>query len=314
MKVSVLIPTFNSRDFIDRAVESLLAQTRPIDEIILIDDRSRDGTKAYLEERYAGYPQVIIVETPENGGPSRARNVGMAAATGDYIALLDADDAWDPGRNEHFAKLIADHDADFVADNLLLYDGWLQVVTRHAFKDDGSVIPISTESLFLNDLVTVGRFNYAALKPYMRRAFLEREGLKYDEAIRYGEDFKLYADMLFRGATAILSSRPGYVYTQRIGEASRKKSDKSHSNARFDILHQISLVLREAYSDQITPAIDRAMAERERDLLLVHDSNMAREYRHDGQWLRYALFVLARPRLLALLARRQIALRLGKPA
>ncbi len=314
MKVSVLIPTYNSRNFVDRAVESLLAQTRPIDEIILIDDCSQDGTKAYLEERYGSNPQVIILETPENGGPSRARNVGMAAATGDYLALLDADDAWDPGRNEHFAELIAEHDADFVADNMLLYDGVLEVVTKHGFPDDGTVTPITKESLFVNDVITSGRFMYSSLKPYMRRAFLEGAGLKYDDAIRYGEDFKLYADMLFHGASAILTSRPGYIYTLRIGALSGKKSDKSRTIPRFDILHGISLALRKAYADQITPAIDHAMAERERALLLIHDSNLAREYRHAGRWLGYTMFVLARPQLLALLARRQVALRLGKPA
>ncbi|MEE2788922.1 MAG: glycosyltransferase [Myxococcota bacterium] len=90
--VSFIIPTFNRRHVLGRALDSVLAQTyRPL-EVIVVDDGSTDGTAEWLT---AQYPKVNLIVQP-NGGVSRARNVGIAAASGEYVALLDSDDAWTP--------------------------------------------------------------------------------------------------------------------------------------------------------------------------------------------------------------------------
>lgn len=91
--ISVIIPTFNRRDLVCRALDSVIGQTHPVDQIIVVDDGSTDGTAAHLRHRYAS--RVLIVEKP-NGGVSAARNAGLATATGRYLALLDSDDVWLP--------------------------------------------------------------------------------------------------------------------------------------------------------------------------------------------------------------------------
>src|ERR1700674_2946625 len=94
--VSVVIPTYNYRQFVVEAVESVLAQTyRPI-ELIVVDDGSTDGTRAELE-RFEGQIRYMF---QENRGLPAARNRGIRAAAGEYVAFLDADDVWAPTKIE----------------------------------------------------------------------------------------------------------------------------------------------------------------------------------------------------------------------
>ena len=86
--ISVVIPLYNKQLEIGAAVRSVLAQTRPPQEIIVVDDGSTDGGAE------SGSPLVRLVV---NAGVCAARNRGIAESTGEYIALLDADDAWERG-------------------------------------------------------------------------------------------------------------------------------------------------------------------------------------------------------------------------
>ncbi len=101
MNVSVIIPTHNRADLLPRALNSVLAQTLPPGEIILVDDGSTDRTGDLIRQQY---PTVRYLRQACRG-VSAARNLGIAAARGDWIALLDSDDAWLPG------KLQAQHNA-----------------------------------------------------------------------------------------------------------------------------------------------------------------------------------------------------------
>ncbi len=94
--VSVIVPAYNSAATVVEAVESALAQTVPAGEIVVVDDGSLDATAAIVRERY---PQVRLIEQA-NTGPAGARNAGVRQARGEWIAFLDADDIWVPGRLE----------------------------------------------------------------------------------------------------------------------------------------------------------------------------------------------------------------------
>jgi len=92
-KISVIIPVFNRRQEVLRAIASALAQTLPPDEILVVDDASTDGTAeavAALQE-----PRIRIMRQAHNRGAAAARNTGIEAAQGDWIAFLDSDDEWD---------------------------------------------------------------------------------------------------------------------------------------------------------------------------------------------------------------------------
>ncbi|NEP84931.1 MAG: glycosyltransferase family 2 protein, partial [Okeania sp. SIO3B3] len=94
--VSVIIPAYNRADLIGETVDSVLAQTHPDIEIIVIDDGSTDNTADVL----ATYGSALRVIRQANAGQQAARNAGIRAATGDYIAFLDSDDLWLPHRIE----------------------------------------------------------------------------------------------------------------------------------------------------------------------------------------------------------------------
>ena len=92
IKFSVVIPVYNAGQTIERAIDSVLAQSLPAYEIIVVDDASNDNTREILESKYAS--GITYIQKINNTGSSVARNTGMDAATGDYITFLDADDTW----------------------------------------------------------------------------------------------------------------------------------------------------------------------------------------------------------------------------
>jgi len=92
VKISVVIPVYNDEKYIVASITSVLNQTYGDIEIIVVDDGSIDNSVALIEA--IGVPLNII--RTKNGGPAKARNLGMEAATGEYIAFLDADDLWMP--------------------------------------------------------------------------------------------------------------------------------------------------------------------------------------------------------------------------
>lgn len=90
--VSCIIPVYNGAAYLAEALDSILAQTFPVSEIIVVDDGSTDDTAA-VAAKYA--PRVAYLRQ-ENRGPASARNAGLAIATGEFISFLDADDTWHP--------------------------------------------------------------------------------------------------------------------------------------------------------------------------------------------------------------------------
>lgn len=107
--VSVVIPLYNKADEVAAALRSVLAQRVPPVEIIVVDDGSTDGGASVVEDVAAaeGCGLVRLVRQP-NAGVSVARNRGVAAAQGEYIAFLDADDCWEPGYLAEIAALIGE--------------------------------------------------------------------------------------------------------------------------------------------------------------------------------------------------------------
>ncbi|WP_200157884.1 glycosyltransferase family 2 protein [Allochromatium vinosum] len=105
LRISAVIPAYNAETFLKRSVDSALAQTFQPLEIIVVDDGSTDGT-AEIAKRYG---EAIRYIRQENGGGSAARNTGIKAAQGDWIAFLDVDDQWRPHHLANAAKVLRKH-------------------------------------------------------------------------------------------------------------------------------------------------------------------------------------------------------------
>ena len=93
--VSVVVPAYNAAGFLEEAVTSALGQRYPAVEVLVVDDGSTDGTRAVAGRLAGADARVRVIEMPRNTGrPAMPRNLGIAAAAGEFVAFLDADDTW----------------------------------------------------------------------------------------------------------------------------------------------------------------------------------------------------------------------------
>ena len=136
MKFSVIIPLYNKAPYVKKALESVFAQTYTDFELIIVDDGSTDDS-AHIAEEYTcthcPSPIAYRLLRQQNAGVSAARNNGVAASKGEYVAFLDADDWWEPTFLEKMAQLIADYpEAGLYASNYMYYKpGKTRVAVRN---------------------------------------------------------------------------------------------------------------------------------------------------------------------------------------
>lgn len=96
--VSVVVPVWNREGTIERAIRSALEQTQPPLEVIVCDDGSTDGTADILRRLAREDPRVRVISAGRSGGPAAPRNRGLGHAEGEWVAFLDSDDEWLPGK------------------------------------------------------------------------------------------------------------------------------------------------------------------------------------------------------------------------
>jgi glycosyltransferase involved in cell wall biosynthesis len=196
--VSTVIPTYNRVNTISEAVESVLGQTYPHIEVIVVDDGSKDDTL----ERLKRYGDRIRVISQANAGPSAARNVGIAASRGDLVAFLDSDDIWLPEKIRQQVALLARVGASVPCCLCNILMKW-NSGDRASF-DIASLKPSAEEGLWLNvDEVLATRsvlFNQGIV---IRREVLEKIG-GFDEKIRYLEDYEFSLRLSLEGPWAFI--------------------------------------------------------------------------------------------------------------
>jgi succinoglycan biosynthesis protein ExoO/succinoglycan biosynthesis protein ExoU len=228
IRASVIVPAYNAQPTIQRAITSALMQTEPRCEVVVIDDASRDGTAAIVAGIAEHDSRVCLLRNPTNLGPAASRNRGLAVARGDWVALLDADDEFLPHRIETLIALGERHAADVVADNLLLCPD---------DNTESSEPMISPRALPTGRLLTAAAFvagnvgsrstprvSYGFLQPIIRRDFLQKHDLRYDERNRFGEDFLLYIACLLKGVRWWITPEAMYRYRVRSGSSTDVQS------------------------------------------------------------------------------------------
>jgi glycosyltransferase involved in cell wall biosynthesis len=201
-----VIAAYQAAELITDALDSLLAQTLPPLEIIVCDDGSTDDLRAAL----APFRDRIDVLRQDNRGPAAARNAAVRAASGDFIAVLDADDSYSPQRLEALADLSADRpDLDILTtDCRIVFDGR---VVRNCYGSDYRFAAGDQRRAILEENF-IGPGHMAV----RRERFLEVGG--FDESFRHAEDWDCWIRMILTGSRAGLVNEPLAEY--RIREAS----------------------------------------------------------------------------------------------
>jgi glycosyltransferase involved in cell wall biosynthesis len=192
MKISAVIPAYNSAKFIRAAISSIQAQTSKVDQIIVVDDGSTDNTEQVVKE----FSKAVIYHKQVNQGPSAARNKGIELASGDWIAFLDADDQWTTDKTaKQIQTLQAYPELHLLAGDMTEIDNDDQLVTKsvlakHHLLENfqhlaGKPIPNALAALVKKNFIPTGTV-------LVKRQTLLEAGM-FNAEIRFGEDLELWA-------------------------------------------------------------------------------------------------------------------------
>jgi len=256
--VDVIIAVWNNARTIERAVRSA-ASDPTVSRVIVVDDRSSDGTPDVVDALMRDLGDRIILDRLDrNAGPAAARNRGISLSHAPWIAILDGDDYFRPDRIR--SLLAASDGADFIADDhIQVREGEEEGPASSGNLLLGLEAPLTLnlETFVAGNISRRGhlRKEYGFLKPVMRRAFLDQHRLRYDETLRLGEDFALYARVLAAGAVFRVIPSGTYVSVVRSGSLS-----DNHTKNDLERLRD---------SDRSLEQLPR-LTQREREIIRAH--------------------------------------------
>ncbi|MGH7571509.1 MAG: glycosyltransferase family 2 protein [Gemmatimonadota bacterium] len=210
--VSCVIPVYNGERYLGEAIDSILAQTHPVDEIVVVDDGSTDGSSAVAK----GYGDPVLCVRQDNAGPSAASNRGIEAAGGDVIAFLDADDLWRPEKNQRqLARLEASPEVAAVFGHVLNF--WVEELREEAerFRDHRIARPTPG---FVRGTMTV------------RREALDSVG-RFDPKSQHGEVQQWI--LRARERDLVLEMLPDVLLDRRLHRGNRSRSLRDPSREEF---------------------------------------------------------------------------------
>ena len=205
--ISVIMPVYKSEQYLDVAVRSVLEQQFDGFELILVDDGSPDESGRICDDFAIKDSRVVVIHK-ENGGICSARNAGLQKARGKYVTFCDNDDEYLPG---------------LLADNYALAEQYSVDVVRYSrFKTEtlnGRTVTETITRGFSQRVITADNFaeNYEELRRtglgvwtgLYRRAFLQKNNIRFDEKMRYGYEDKMFnLSCYYCGATIALNPKP----------------------------------------------------------------------------------------------------------
>lgn len=220
--VSFVIAAYNSAGTILPAIKSALAQKSVSLEVLVVDDCSSDDTRTVVGAVAERDPRVRLIALATNLGPGGARNAGIEAAKGRWIAVLDSDDVIEETRSARMMARADAAQADIVVDNLdVVYTDGRPKDTMFDEAFLAKKTSLTLEDFIRSNILFRSTFNFGYMKPMFRRAFLNERDLRFHPTLRIGEDYLLLASALADGGLCVIEPTPGYVYNIREGSISR---------------------------------------------------------------------------------------------
>jgi glycosyltransferase involved in cell wall biosynthesis len=236
--VSVIIPAWNAEKFIGETLESVFAQTWPHVEVIVVDDGSTDGTADVVHgllkaKANSSIPLKLIRQ--KNKGPSGARNEGLRAAKGDFVAFLDADDLWFPETLEKLVGFAGNHpDLPLIFGDAGSFD--CDGIRFESFFEKHGRPPTNERGVVVNALEKILEGNFILTGALLiRRECLSNVGL-FEEEISYGEDAELWVRIVLSHSIGCIDHR---LMMRRIHESNLSQSQAKFYDTKILILKKL---------------------------------------------------------------------------
>ncbi len=248
MKISVIVPVYNSITCLERCVESIRNQTYKDIEIILVDDGSTDGSGELIDNYAAADSRIRAFHKP-NGGASSARNLGIREAGGDYVGFVDSDDYIDLVTYELLAEAALRTGHDIVQ------------ISRDEVSETGDRLPdvcippkderfCRTED-FIKELLLHEADCSFCTKLIKKDLF---DGVGFPEG-ELNEDFKLLIEMLGKVEGVYILPRQGYHVVCRTSSTTRSRTEDSFSRVFTDIVYNADMMQK--YVDDKYPSLHK---------------------------------------------------------
>lgn len=217
MKFSVIIPLYNKAPYVEKAINSVLAQTFTDFELIVMDDGSKDGSFEVAKRAIENHGNCHLYRQ-QNAGVSVARNNGVSLSQGKYLCFLDADDWWEPTFMEEMSKLIEEFpDAGIYGTNYTIVNE-----TKHKTRVAKIGVEEGFERGYINYCQAYTKTMYMPLTSISvaipRFVFNEMGG--FPKGIKFGEDFLLWIRIALKQKVAFLN-KPLAFYNQDVDAANR---------------------------------------------------------------------------------------------
>lgn len=237
-KVSFIVPVYNTQEFLPRCLDSLLGQTCPDVEIVVVNDGSPDGSAAIIDE-YARMDFRVRVVEKSNGGLSSARNAGMDVARGDIIDFVDSDDYVEPNLAEFLVGTFAEEHSEIVV---------FGAVCEPAELASKRIQQLLSPEARVSESFDPALLFSANAQPYVWRAaysreLIERESLRFAENVRFAEDVVFQLESYPLSAKTIIAPDRLYHYVMQekslthVFNAGAKRMDKVDSHLL--VLHEV---------------------------------------------------------------------------
>ena len=229
-KISVIMPVYNTEDYIEEALISILNQTIIDDlEVIMIDDESTDKSR-YIIEKYAIDYENFHVFHKENEGQGIARNYGMELANGEYIIFADSDDYLPSDAYESLYDIALRNDSDIVTGNVLrfaLYNVWQDNLFVQSFKGLSDIV----ESTTLNETPSL-LWDTVSWNKLFKTDFLKKNNIKFPNKKIIFEDIPFTLKAYILAETISISPELCYYWRLRSNQTSATQQDKNIMNFR----------------------------------------------------------------------------------
>ena len=227
-KVSIIVPIYNNVKYLDKCLDSILAQTYPNLEIILIDDGSTDDS-GKIADIYAKKDKRIKVKHQKNAGQSAARNAGIKLASGEFISFVDSDDMITP---------------DFISSLLQIFSSKVSLSVcgiHYKYLNKSSSKDVYINSLparnrqskkaYILKLLAIDGRMYSSVNKLYRADVIKKHDLKFDETINFAEDTKFVLDYL-KHATGEIAFvlEPSYIYNSGTENSTMKSVATNWAN------------------------------------------------------------------------------------